>query len=83
MRLCANVRSLRVIIGKSFKRQIIIEPASESEIYVQRCDFTGGHRQKFQEIRIEHAVWGFIGSLKATLTYLNCESATTTGGKVN
>jgi hypothetical protein len=47
VRLCANVRSLRVIIGKSFKRQIIIEPASESEIYVQRCDFTGGHRQKF------------------------------------
>jgi hypothetical protein len=39
--------------------------------------------KSFQEIRIELAVWGFIGSLKATLTYLNCESATTTGGKVN
>jgi sterol desaturase/sphingolipid hydroxylase (fatty acid hydroxylase superfamily) len=50
--------------------------------FISKCDiFAGVIGKSFKRRRIELAVWAYLGGLKATLLYLNCELVIMTGGQ--
>jgi hypothetical protein len=75
---CDLCRRLSVKVSRN--KNIACE--RECDLCVKVGSLQGGYWQKFQDIRIEVAVWDSSRDLKPKLPHLNCESATTTGGQM-